>query len=244
MTTMELEKDSVSAASKATEMTLWREWHKTKDPGKLGQLLDSVHPIIVNTVKRFESVPLPPSSITAEAKKQALNAFRTYDPTAGASLGTHVHNYMQKVNRFVYEHQNVGRIPEHRIVQIGTFNAVKSELREKLGREPSATEVGDELNWSHAEVERMERELKREVPESAVSDVDFSFTQTSDAQKVLGFIYYELSPQEKVVFEYLTGWAGKPKLPEEQIAAKIGATRERVKKLKAKIAAKIKQRMP
>lgn len=199
------EKTAITEESKAHELALWKDWHKSKDPAKLGQLLDSVHPIIATTVKRFESVPLPQSAIIAEAKKQAINAFQSFDPSAGASLGTHVHNHLQGVNRFVYEHQNIGRIPEHRIVQIGTYQAVKSDLRNKLGREPSATELSDELSWSHAEVERMERELKREVPESAVQDVDFSFNSTSDAQKILTYIYYELSPQEKVVFEYLTG---------------------------------------
>jgi DNA-directed RNA polymerase sigma subunit (sigma70/sigma32) len=89
----------------------------------------------------------------------------------------------------------------------------------------------------------MERELRREVPETAVMDADFSFTQTSDAQKILNYIYYELSPNEKVVFEYLTGWAGKPKLDEDEIAKRVGVTRERVKKLKASIAAKVRQRM-
>jgi DNA-directed RNA polymerase sigma subunit (sigma70/sigma32) len=176
--------------------------------------------------------------------KQAIGAFKTFDPKAGASLGTHVMNHMQKVNRFVYEHQNVGRIPEHRITQIGTFNAVKSELRSKFGREPSATELSDDLNWSLPEIERMERELKREMPESAAMDVDFSFTSTNDSQRILNYIYYELSPKEKVVFEYLTGWAGKPRLTEPEIAVKIGATRERVKKIKAKIAEKIRGRMP
>lgn len=237
-------KEAVTHETKERELALWKRWHKSKSQETLGHLLDSVAPIIASTVKKFETVPLPPSAIAAEAKKQAINAFGSYDPKAGASIGTHVYNYMQKVNRFVYEHQNIGRIPEHRIVQIGTFQGVNNELREKLGREPSVTELSDELRWSHAEVERMHRELKREIPESAVQDVDFSFTQTSDAQNILQFIYYELSGQEKVVFEYLTGYAGKPKLSEDEIAVRIGATRERVKKIKAKIAAKIKARMP
>jgi DNA-directed RNA polymerase sigma subunit (sigma70/sigma32) len=238
-----IEKESVTSDAKANELALWKDWHKTKSQATLGHLLDSIHPMIVTTVKRFESVPLPPSTLIAEAKKHAISAFESFDPKGGASLGTHVHNHLQGVNRFVYEHQNIGRIPEHRIVQIGTFNSVKSELRDKLGRDPSATEIGDELNWSHGDVERMERELKREVPDSAVQDVDFSFTQTTDAQRVLTYIYYELTQQEKVVFEYLTGWAGKPKLDDAAIAMKIGATKARVKKIKAHIAAKIKSRM-
>jgi RNA polymerase primary sigma factor len=240
----ETEKEAaVAKERKAHEVSLWKEWKKTESPKVLGQLIDSFAPIIQSTVKKFDTVPLPPSAIAAEAKKQAIKAFETYNPKAGAALGTHVTNYMMKVNRFVYEHQNIGRIPEHRITQIGTYQAVLSELKEKRGRDPSAAELADELNWSPAEVERMERELRREVPETAVMDADFSFTQTSDAQKILNYIYYELSPNEKVVFEYLTGWAGKPKLDEDEIAKRVGVTRERVKKLKASIAAKVRQRM-
>jgi len=242
---VDLEKDAaLSAEEKRQELALWKEWKSSGSQTTLGRLIESVQPIIGVTVKRFESVPLPPSTIKAEAMKQALHAFKTYDPKAGASLGTHVTNYMQKVNRFVYEHQNVGRIPEHRITQIGTYNAVKGELGSKFGRQASAAELADELNWSLPEVERMERELAREVPETAIQDVDFSFTATNDAQKILNYIYYELSPREKVVFEHLTGWAGKPRLSEEEIALRVSATRERVKKLKAKIAEKIRGRMP
>jgi DNA-directed RNA polymerase sigma subunit (sigma70/sigma32) len=242
---MDAEKDAaVTAEAKKQELALWKEWKSSGSQRTLGKLMESVQPILVTTVRKFESVPLPPSAIKAEAMKQALGAFKTFDPKAGASLGTHVTNYMQKVNRFVYEHQNVGRIPEHRITQIGTFNAVKGELKSKFGREPSATELSDDLNWSLPEVERMERELKREMPESAALDVDFSFTATNDSQKILNYIYYELSPREKVVFEHLTGWAGKPRLTEAEISVRIGATPDRVKKIKAKIAEKIRGRMP
>ena len=173
---------------KTGELALWKDWKKTESPKVLGKLIDSFAPVIQSTVRKFDTVPLPPSTIAAEAKKQAIAAFKTYDPKAGAALGTHVHNYMLKVNRFVYEHQNIGRIPEHRITQIGTYQAVKSELRVKRGREPSAAELADELNWSLAEVERMERELRREVPETAVQDIDFSFTATGDEQKILNYI--------------------------------------------------------
>lgn len=159
-------------------------------------------------------------------------------------MGTHLTNYMQKVNRFVYEHQNVGRIPEHRITQIGTYNTVKADLEDRLRRQPSAAEISDELTWSLPEVERMERELRAEVPESAVLDSDFSFAAQTEAQKILNYIYYELTPQEKVAFEYITGWAGKPKLSDEEVANKLGVSRERVKKLKSGITAKIAARMP
>lgn len=234
---------TVAAGKKAGELLLWKEWRKTESPQLMGKLIDSFAPVIQATVRKFETVPLPPSTIVAEAKKQMIRAFETFNPKAGAALGTHVHNHIQKVNRFVYEHQNIGRIPEHRITQIGTYTAVKGELKEKRGRDPSAAEMADELGWSLPEVERMERELRREVPETAVADVDFSFLASDDSQRLLNYIYYELTPNEKVVFEYLTGWAGKPKLSEDEIARRLGVDRLKVKKMKASIAAKIKARM-
>jgi DNA-directed RNA polymerase sigma subunit (sigma70/sigma32) len=226
------------------EMSLWKEWKDTNNPRVLGHLMTSIQPIIQTTVNKFSAVPIPSSAIEGEAKKQAISAFRTYNPRAGAALGTHVNNYMKKVNRFVYEHQNVGRIPEHRIIQIGTYQGVKSELNDKLGRSPSAVELSDELSWSLPEVERMERELKTEVPESAVADVDFTFSAQTEAQKILNYIYYELAPQEKVIFEHLTGWAGKPQISDQEISSKLRISPDRMKKLKSSITRKIAARMP
>ncbi len=74
--------------------------------------------------------------------------------------------------------------------------------------------------------------------------MDFTFSAENEAQKILNYIYYELTPQEKVTFEYLTGWANKPKMSDQEIALKLGVSRERVKKLKSGITRKIAARMP
>ena len=119
---------------------------------------------------------------------------------------------------------------------------MKSELADRKRRAPSAMELSDELGWSLPEIERMERELVREVPEAALED-DFSFTRVTDAQKILNYIYYELSPQERVAFEHLTGWAGKKRLSDKEIAEKLGVSLQRVKRIKAGISKKIQRRM-
>lgn len=241
---IEMEKEArIGAAVRVGEQAMWKAWSTSRDPSLLGKLMDSFAPIIGITVAKFREVPIPDSAIEAEAKRQALKAFQTYDPTKGAALGTHVTNRMKKVNDFIYEHQNIGRIPKHRITQIGTFNAVKVELGNKHGRSPSAVELADELGWSLPEIERMELELRGEVPETAL-ETDFSFTSVDPAQKVLQFIYYELSPREKVVFEHVTGWAGKAKASDAEIAGKLGISQSRVRAIRSDISKKIQRRLP
>lgn len=232
----------MSVQRAAKELELWNAWKKTGNKRTLSSLLDSFRPMIGGVVNKFRPAHLPPSAVEAEAMSQAINAFGSYNPKSGAALGTHVYNNLKRVQRFVVERQNIGRIPDHRSLQVGTYNTVKTDLSEQLGREPSALELSDELNWSPAEVERISKELRREVPESNLIS-DFSFNRVTPEQKVLSYIYYELSPQEKTAFEYLTGWGGKPKLSDADIAKRVGVSRDRIRRIKANISNKIKEHM-
>lgn len=229
----------------ANEMRLWRQWKRTKDPKVMGELVDSMQPIIQQTTGKFKDVTIPRSAIEAEATHQAIIGIQTYNPKKGAKLSTHVYNRMPKVNRFVYEHQNVGRIPEHRVLKINTYQTAYETLQSDLGREPSAMEISDELGWSLPEVERMERELRKEVIGSVLESGgnDFSFMGANEENKVLGYIYYELSPQEKVVFENVSGYAGRPILSDNQVARRLNMQPEEVRRIKRRIADKIGRRM-
>lgn len=248
MMDFELDKDAASPREElqAQELKLWKQWKRTGDPHVMGAIVDSMKPIIQQTVSKFRDVTIPPSAIEAEAMKHVVDGIRTYDPRQGVKLSTYVYSRMPKVNRFVYEHQNVGRIPEHRILKINAYNAAREELRMRVGREPSAVELSDELGWDLKEVERMERELRKEVIGSVLEagGSDFSFLGSSETNRVLNYIYYELSPQERVVFENVSGYAGKPILKDDrEIARKAGITVEDVKRLKRSIAQKIERRM-
>jgi len=221
------------------ELALWNQWTDNKSPENLGMLLDFMNPVIQSNVNKFRAAPIPQSAINLEAKKWALKSFETYDPNKGR-LSTHTTNWLKKINRYVYGRQNVGYIPEERVIKLRTFENVRSNLESKLGREPSQIEVADELRWPLAEVERMEKEIRKDIAPTDVMS-DFGFIQSDPSKEILNYIYYELSPQEQIVYDYSIGSHGKPKRQGAQIAAKLGVSQSKVSQIRKEIGEKMER---
>ena len=227
-------------APKKEELEMWRVWKKDSTMTNLEPLLVSLDPLIQKRVNQFSGAPIPRSAIEAEARKQAVSAFETYNPKMGAGLSTHVTNYMQKVYRYVTTYQNVGRLPESRTAKIDTFQKTKAFLAQIKDREPSTVELADELGWSKREVGRMEIELRKDLGlETSFSEMKFlDFDRNAD---LLAYGYYELTPEEQLVFDYTIGMHGKPKLKIEDIGKKLKKTPRQIGLIKQKIVDKLKR---
>jgi DNA-directed RNA polymerase sigma subunit (sigma70/sigma32) len=61
------------------------------------------------------------------------------------------------------------------------------------------------------------------------------------ADPVLDYVYYDLDPTDKQIFEHLTGYSGKPVMTMQQVAMKLGLTDSQVRTRKTRIIKKIKQ---
>jgi len=224
--------------SASQEMDLWKKWNVDRSPGNLNDLLDYMSPTIQSNVNKFKNAPIPNSALNLEAKKWAVKSFETYNPDRNTKLSTHTTNWMKKLNRYVYSRQNVGYIPEERVIKIQTFNNVKSNLETKFGREPSQVELSDELSWPIQEVERMDKELRKDIaPTDAMSD--FGYISSDPSREVLNYIYFELSPQEQSVYDYTIGSHGKNKLSGNDIAKKLKVSPSKVSQLKRSIGEKM-----
>jgi len=202
------------------DLDTWNSWNKSGDGRELENLLGSMNPMIQKTVNKYSAAPIPRSAIEAEAKKQAVKAFQTFDPKRGTQLNTHVGNYLQKVFRFVANNQNTARIPEHRVQKISTYQNVFESMKSEKNREPTILELSDELHWSPNEVSRLQTELRKDLSlgESFSQDQSHEFNRTSET---LNFAYYSMSDKEQLIYDYLTGSNGKSKLSIPQTASKL-----------------------
>jgi len=222
------------------EFQLWQNWDKQRDSNSLNALLDYMEPTIRSKVNTLRSAPVPESAIELEAKKWALKSFETYDPNRGAKLSTHTTNWLKKVNRFVYNRQNIGYIPEERIIKIKTFQNTKADLEVKLDREPSQVELADELVWSLGEVERMDKELRKDIAPTDTM-VDFGYITSDPNREILNYIYFELSPQEQQVYDYTIGSHGKQKMSGNDIAKKLNVSPSQISQIKRRIGEKMER---
>ena len=103
---------------KQTELALWQEY-SNGNRQVLPKLITSMDPVIQYNVNKFTGVPLPRVALESEARRLAINAFNTYNPNKGAGFNTHVTNHLKHLQRYVLQYQNVGKIPEPEVREIG-----------------------------------------------------------------------------------------------------------------------------
>jgi DNA-directed RNA polymerase specialized sigma subunit len=199
------------------ELALWKKWKVSRSKEVLENLITSFQPMIQQVVIQFSTAPLPPEAVEAEAIKQLVEAFKTYNPGMGTALGTHVYSYLRKVYRYISSYQNIGKIPEARTLRIADFNNVFQQLRNRDDRDPTTNELADALSWNPNEVTRMQSELRKDL---SIEDLPYIAAEQQDEnlRNTLYFFYNSLQPEDQLIMEYATGLYGKSKFSDKDIA--------------------------
>jgi DNA-directed RNA polymerase specialized sigma subunit len=224
----------------AQEMQMWERWKQGGEkPQDLRPLIHSFKPLVSHQANIWAGKvrDVPPAAIRAEFTNQFVSALQTYDPQRGAGLGTHIRHQLKKAQRFVTTYQNPGRIPENRVYRIRELQDAEMQLDERFGREPTQLEIADHLKWSPKQVDVLQREVRKARPTGQFETDPSTFTP-SRQKEVLRLLPYELTSDEKQVFEYIYGVGGKPKLGPGQIARKLKMSAPKISRLKRSIAEK------
>lgn len=238
----DMEKFSASDRRKLQqqEMEMWQNWQQNGQRKKdLRPLLSSLKGFINHKANIFAGRvrDIPPEAIRAEFTNQTVQALQSYDPNRGTKLTTHIGHQLKRAHRFVTTYQNPGRIPETRIYKIRELQDAEQRLDERLGRAPTQLELADKLKWSPRQVELLQKEVRKALPTGQFEQDPSSFTP-SRQKEVLRLLPYELTSEERAVFEYVYGVGGKPKLGPGAIAQRLGMSAPKVSRLKKAIADK------
>lgn len=191
------------------EMALFEKYRDGSITAKY-KLLDSLNPIITSQVNKYAGSGLPPSALKLEAKRLTNKAIQSYDPNK-AQLNTHVINNLKKLSRFVMNYQNIGHIPEPRVLMIGKYNTIYDNLEADLGREPTIVELADAMQVNVTEIERLQIELRKDLSMTTPGEDDeggfYFYAQpaiTDPAKKqAVEFVYYDSDPINKKIIEYM-----------------------------------------
>lgn len=217
------------------DFEIWESWKNTGNPSDLGKLLHQYDGMIQQSVNRYDNPNIPRTALEGEAKHQAFVAFDTFDPKFGTQLSTHVGNRLRKLFSYVSKYQNIGKIPEGEISSISTYKLAKEDLRKKFKREPSVPELSDYLAWSINRVSKMEASLRGDyIASGDLQDLP-SFESNPQFER-MRFAYYDMTPEESQVFDYITGSHGKEKLTPGRIAEKMGISNSKVSSIKNRVA--------
>jgi DNA-directed RNA polymerase specialized sigma subunit len=236
---------------KVHEVKLWEAWKKGGEkPKDLDPLLKSFAPLIQQRVNTFRRAEVPTSAIAHEHKKRFVEALRTWDPKKGA-LNTWISWKMKRAGRYVDQNKNFARISENISQHIGSYNAVKAELSEKLGHEPDAHAIHDYvLKTDHPrlsalslkDIQRLEKEQRRGLIQTGhdVEELGGAPLMSSRAEEVKHLIIPQLTDQERKVHELTFGLNGQKQLKPGEIAKKLKMDNSKVAKLRTSIWNKMK----
>jgi len=190
------------------DLELWREWRKTNDAQILKKLLDRLQPLIYREVVKWGST-VPPAALESKGRLLTVEALQSYNPNRGAAIGTHITARLRKLSRHVYPHQNVARLPENKQLMFNTVSVAQNNLYDSLGRDPTVTELADELKWTSRKVVDFQNSFARR--ELVESEGDFRDIDKED-NTLTDFYYHGLAPEDQDVFGDITGYGGvKPK---------------------------------
>jgi DNA-directed RNA polymerase specialized sigma subunit len=202
------------------DLIVWRKWKRDKSPVNTSALLNQLIPLVKNDIARYSN-NMPYAVVEVHAKELILQACENYNPNSGVALSTYVKSYMPKLIQRSGEWLGTIKVPAHRRDKYNVFKNSYETLNEKYGREPNSQELADHLGWSHAEVVRFQKELRSELSEDRPVYTNYN-PNTSKEEELLDYIYHELTAEEKLLFEYRTGYGGKQKLSNPEIMKKMG----------------------
>ncbi|RUM29596.1 MAG: hypothetical protein DSY42_06175 [Aquifex sp.] len=222
-------------------MDIYLAWQAHKKPEHFEKLYKAFEPTIQHMISKWNA-NLDPRTMKSLAKVQFLKALETYDPDKGTALGTHVYNYLQKLSRYSMSYGETVRMPENLRLKVGSLLDAINKLREKLGRDPTIDELADELAWPKREIERIFKYMYEEKAEGSL-EMPAAADIYTPKEAAIESIYRKLSAEEKLVFEHLTGYGGKPILKAKDIAKKLGVSPAQVSNIRKRIIEKFEKEL-
>lgn len=215
---------------------------KRGDLAALTALRASCAALVQSQIARYITGPghISRAALDAMADELLVDAAKSFDPKAGAAFKTHLFNYLRRLDRYTKANANIAHVPEARASMITHFTTQMKVLEDQKRRPPSDEELADHLVWPVSSVQLMRKSLRRELPWSQVGGLQEQSMESARVSQLLDDIYYELSPDERAVFEHLTG-RGRKKLDKGQdIAKATGFSAAKVSMLRTRIADKMR----
>ena len=224
------------------------------------QLITANLRLVVSIAKHYIGRGMLFLDLIEEGNLGLIKAVEKFDYTKNFKFSTYATWLIrQAITRAIADQARTIRIPVHMVETINKITRVQRQLVQKLGREPTAEEISEELNGSMTpdrirEIQRIALEpvsLESPIGEEDDSHLgDFvedkesvsptEYTTQSMIRSALYDVMSDLTDREEKVLRLRYGIGdGKPRTLEE-VGKEFGVTRERIRQIEAKAIRKLR----
>jgi DNA-directed RNA polymerase specialized sigma subunit len=224
--------DHGAVKPKIQEKELQREallnTYKTQpNSGNLKLVLDSYDDVISKATEQFSGGYNSPV-LKRRAQIMAARAMKTFDPTRGTKVSTHIYNALQPIRRLAPAMSEAIVVPERVAIDMSKLDGADKELYNFLGRDASDVELADSTGLSVKRINKL-RQMHMPVNEGSFRDLENPDIVESPGvqgktpgETITDYVYFDLNPLDQKVMEMTSGYGGRTTLPLEDIAVALG----------------------